>query len=78
MLHDHDDIGDFIAFEGYEYDDREKRQACSDCRASPDDASFMMRATGRRKTISLARTVLEPEPTVRRGDMEHVEAGTQL
>jgi hypothetical protein len=37
MLHDHDDIGDFIAFDGSEYDDREKRQACSDCRSSPDD-----------------------------------------
>jgi hypothetical protein len=35
MLHDH--IGDFIAFEGSEYDDREKRQACGDRRASPDD-----------------------------------------
>jgi hypothetical protein len=34
MLHDH--IGDFTAFEGSEYDDREKRQ-CGDCRASPDD-----------------------------------------
>jgi hypothetical protein len=35
MLYDH--IGDFKAFEGSEYDDREKRQACGECRASPDD-----------------------------------------